>query len=320
LEERYQEAEESFKACLAISPDNPQTLYELSLTLNHLRKYEESMDYLTRLIKVAPEHAGAFHTRGTIHQKLDNHKFALEDFEVALAADSTNPLITFLKGRSLMELHCYQEAIDCFTKAMELNYCELDIYRCFARAFEALGNLEKALYYLNYGLKKEPTHPDFLLERSNLHVKMHGLHAALDDLKLILNDQPANGYINYKLGTVFFQNKDFPQTLDALRRAFDCGDLALTHQPNAYYIMGLSLASMDDFREAVDCFTRAIEMNPEKAVYYHERAKCLLMIDQFDQAVEDFSQTIGRQPMNSHAHFGRGFAYKNLLDFKKAVS
>lgn len=320
LEQKYEPAEACFKECLLLKPENTETLYELGLTLDHLKKYDQGMDCFTQLIGLCPTHSDAYQARGIINQKLGNHRFALDDFKVALEGDSTNPLITFLQGRSLLELGSFQEAVECFTKAMEFNYSDIEIYKCFARAFEQLGNLDKALYYLNYGLKKEPGNEDFLLERSNLHVKMSSFSAALDDLQKILNVQSENPYISYKLGKAYYQNKEYQKTLNAMSKALEKGELVLVHQPEAYYIMGLSHANLEDFAQARDCFTRAIELSPDRAVYYHERAKCHLLTDEFSKAIEDFNRTLEKQPVNANAYFGRGFAHKNTLEFRKAVS
>ena len=319
LEKRFKEAEESFRACLDLDGENVQTLYELALTLDHLGKFEEGMSCLNGLLKMVPMHHGANQARGIIYQKLGSHKFALEDFELALNLDPTNAVITFLKGKSLLELGKYQMSIDNFTKAMELNFNEIDIYKCFAKAYESLNNLEKSLYYLNYGLKREPTHADFLLERSNLNVKMSNFQSALSDLDKILVDQPKNAFINFKLGTVYFQNKDYQRTLESMSASLETGELVLANQSEAYFIMGLSLASLEQFSDAKDNFSKAVELDFEKAVYHHERAKCYLMIDDYLSAIEGFNQTIERQPMNANAYFGRGFAYKNILEFRKSV-
>jgi tetratricopeptide (TPR) repeat protein len=57
-----------------------------------------------------------------------------------------------------------------------------------------------------------------------------------------------------------------------------------------------------------------------EAVYYHERAKALLLTEEYQLAVDDYNKVIEIQPFNSHAFFGRAFAYKNLRQYDKAVS
>ena len=38
-----------------------------------------------------------------------------------------------------------------------------------------------------------------------------------------------------------------------------------------YYNMGISLDRKGDFEQAIECFTRAIELDPHKADFYHNR-------------------------------------------------
>lgn len=48
------------------------------------------------------------------------------------------------------------------------------------------------------------------------------------------------------------------------------------------------------------------------AKFYHERAKCYLLIDRNTDALEDLNEVIKIQPSNAYAYFRRAFAYKAL--------
>lgn len=60
----------------------------------------------------------------------------------------------------------------------------------------------------------------------------------------------------------------------------------------------------------MECLTKAIELNPESALYHHERGKCYLQVDDFEMALNDLNFTISKQPKNANALYARGFAYK----------
>ena len=87
-----------------------------------------------------------------------------------------------------------------------------------------------------------------------------------------------------------------------------------------YYHIGLCNANMEEYGYSIEPFTRAIEYNDLEPCYFHERAKSYLLTGAYQEAVLDFDKVIEFQPSNSHAFFGRAFAYKNLGNFSEAVS
>lgn len=65
--------------------------------------------------------------------------------------------------------------------------------------------------------------------------------------------------------------------------------------------------------------TKSIDLSYNEASYIHERAKSYLLTDQYKKALDDYCDVIKLQPKNSHAYFGRAFAYKALKEYDKAA-
>lgn len=74
------------------------------------------------------------------------------------------------------------------------------------------------------------------------------------------------------------------------------------------------------FEKSIDPLTKAISLAQYEPCYYHERAKCYLLTNQYEKSVEDFNQVIQLQPQNAHAYFGRAFALKSLDKFLEAAT
>jgi Tfp pilus assembly protein PilF len=65
--------------------------------------------------------------------------------------------------------------------------------------------------------------------------------------------------------------------------------------------------------------SKSIELSYNEGSYIHERAKSYLLTDQYKKALDDYSEVIKLQPKNSHAFFGRAFAYKALKEYDNAA-
>jgi len=317
-QEDYDLAKPCFIKCLEIDSGNPKVLYELAKTNHALDLNEETMQVLERLLRISPAHDGGYQLRGVVYQKLNDHASAIANFDVALSLNPQKARLIFLKGKSLLHQNQYEEAIKQFIMAEGLSLKDINVNKYLGQAFEALRNYDKSLYFFNRGLKEEPENTEFLVERSKLYTKLSKFREALADLQKVNAVSPSS-FIFFKIGYVLYKNKNYDEALDNLRKCLDLGDLSQDYLHTAHYIMGLAHASIDQFSDAIGPLSEAIRLRSDKVVYYHERAKCSLLTDQFEKAIEDFTQTINEQPINAHAYFGRGFAYKNIKEFRKAV-
>jgi tetratricopeptide (TPR) repeat protein len=319
FQQQFENAKPCYLKCLEIDQNNIPALYSLAKTNDALDLNEQTMQVLEKLLKLSPDHNEGFQLKGIVYQKLNDHENALRSFDIALESNPQNAILIFLRGKSLLFLKENAEAIKSFTNALHLGLNDINVYKYIGQAYDSQNNYEKSLYYFNFGLKKDPENIEFLIERSKLYTKLNNFPTALLDLQKVNSVNPSS-FIYFKIGYVMYKNKNYVEALENLAHCLEMGGLSLEFLDVAYYTMGLSYASIDNFAEAIDPLSEAIRLKPEKVIYYHERAKCHLLIDQFEKAIEDFSQTIDRQPINSHAYFGRGFAYKNIKEFRKAVS
>ena len=65
--------------------------------------------------------------------------------------------------------------------------------------------------------------------------------------------------------------------------------------------------------------SQAIELVPSDIRFIHERAKAYQMIEDHQNAVNDFTTVIKKNSKNAHAHFRRAFSYKALKQYDLGV-
>lgn len=72
------------------------------------------------------------------------------------------------------------------------------------------------------------------------------------------------------------------------------------------------------YKEAAEQYTRAIELNPDNAVYYCNRAAAFSRLENHENVIEDCEQAVKLDPFYGKAYGRLGIAYSNLNMFKKA--
>lgn len=94
----------------------------------------------------------------------------------------------------------------------------------------------------------------------------------------------------------------------------------------AYNNRGIQYSRKREFDRAINDFSKAIEIDPDKAIYYFNRAIALFELGapqrrsmEIERAVEDYTSAIERDPGYATAINNRGFAYATLKQHDRAI-
>ncbi|KAK9076316.1 hypothetical protein SSX86_004650 [Deinandra increscens subsp. villosa] len=73
------------------------------------------------------------------------------------------------------------------------------------------------------------------------------------------------------------------------------------------------------FSQAIDLYTKAIELNGENAVYWANRAFSHAKLEEYGSAIQDASKAVEIDPKYSKGYYRRGAAYLAMGKFKEAL-
>lgn len=77
------------------------------------------------------------------------------------------------------------------------------------------------------------------------------------------------------------------------------------------YVQGLRLFNQQQFQQAVDEFSQAISANPQNALAFYARGNAYGALGMQDKAIADFKQAIALNPKDDPSYFGLAIAYAN---------
>ena len=86
-----------------------------------------------------------------------------------------------------------------------------------------------------------------------------------------------------------------------------------------YYNRGNTYFEMDQYLQAIDDYSEALRLKPDYALAYVGQGKSHLFLEQNIKAIDDFSNAIRIDPEIGIAFNMRGLAHKNLGDFRLAI-
>lgn len=89
-------------------------------------------------------------------------------------------------------------------------------------------------------------------------------------------------------------------------------------QATKYKDEGNAFIKQQKYQEAIECYTKAIELHDTESIFYSNRALAHLKLDNFQSAHLDCDKALELNPTNYKAYHRRGMSYVGLLEFKKA--
>jgi tetratricopeptide (TPR) repeat protein len=75
-----------------------------------------------------------------------------------------------------------------------------------------------------------------------------------------------------------------------------------------------------DFNAAIECYTKAIELNPELSLVYFSRASAYSNLGRYEEAIDDYTTAIKLSPEFAQLYGNRGAAFNELGRYEEALA
>ncbi|HEY3813880.1 MAG TPA: tetratricopeptide repeat protein [Caulobacteraceae bacterium] len=268
------------------------------------KDYDKAIDAANQALATDPTDADALRMRGYAKSKLGQTDAAIEDYTAAITLDPHFKKAFGNRGEAHLAKKEYDLAIADFSQEIALSP-DTTGYIHRATAYDAKGDGDLALADLDMAVKLNGH--DGLARASQVFFKIkHGdLNGALADADAIVGIWP-NDINAYELRTqVLRQRKEYDRALGDI-------DHALTLSAKSPQLLtdrcwfGL-LSGHDLPRALADC-EAALAIRADFTAALDARARVLLRMGRFDDAVAGFDQVLKAAPQTWDALYARGLA------------
>jgi len=89
--------------------------------------------------------------------------------------------------------------------------------------------------------------------------------------------------------------------------------------PEDFFLKGRELHDSKKYSEAIDSYTRALDLKPNFIEAYYGRGASYGMLGDQELAIKDFDKIIELNPGDAQAYYNKAVAYEIFSDFVKAV-
>ena len=270
------QAVKHLRAAIELAPNEPDYYNELGNLLGAIfRDYPTAIEVYRNALKADPTNAKAYAGLARVSLTQGDIPAALESIHRAMHLGPEEADTHFVYGEILFRQKNYAEAVDHFTKSMNIKSLQARtraeeptwgvLFRRRGGAYMALGDHDKAIVDLNVALETDPT----------AFAWGSGLQGLITDLPEDVRTQ----------------------ILQMCDRA-----LQMTSNGDAAMFLGDLHANLGQNEEAVAAYTKLIEFEPNSASAYNRRGVAYRNMKEFEKALADFTKAIEFNPKNANGY------------------
>lgn len=197
---------------------------------------------------------------GVIHEKLGNLLESKNCLEKALSMEPNMAEAHFQLGRINYLLFQLKDSVACLSKAVTFKSNHIQSWLLLGKIYHQTGKTANAEKCLRNVLALQPNLPEAYTSLSEILLAAGRSQEAMETSRQAVGLCPDNATAWTLLGNAALESGDMNEARAAARRALDIDP----GQAQAWFILGSSQLS-DTPEEALQCFGRALEINPRHA-------------------------------------------------------
>ena len=224
--------------------------------------------------------------------------------------------LVFQKGNFLMMLDQMDEAIEVYSRAIELNPNHAASYSNRGAAYWGKDELDLAIADYNKAIELDPELAQAYSNRGAAYWGKDELDLAIADYNKAIELDPKLAHAYYNRGATYRAEGAFDLAIADCNKAIEL-DPKLA---GAYNNRGVAYRAKGAFDLAIADCNKAIELDPELVSAYNDRGAAYIEKGAFDRALADCNKAIELDPKLAHAYSNRGVAHLEKGELDRALA
>ena len=281
-----------YQSLIAMDGNDAQALFLHGKELIALKRYDEAVHDLMRVLELDPQYPQVNTRLGDIYFKQLKYNDAIDKYLKALDEDPKDKEAHLGLGMSYAKQDMYEGAKTELKRALELR-------PDYALAYAVLG-------YVDY-------------KKSDFNDALAALDRA-EKLDALLPE--AHYYKGLVYGVLGAKTKDARERVDYLDKSIEAFRKAVQLRkdfPEAHADLGVAFYKRGSVARAVEEFKIALSQKPDMAVAHNNLAGIYLRQGYYEEAVTEAKKAVTYEPNMAEAYFIMGNAYNNMKKYKEAA-
>jgi tetratricopeptide (TPR) repeat protein len=283
-------------------------------------KYDEAISYFEYALRVDPGYGDAREWVIKIYGKSgkplpDKYKSHIPDSDENPELYKNEKLLN-RKADELFRDNYVNDVLELCNKAIEINPENSSAYANRGRAYEKLGDYNKAFADCNKAKEIDPNNALIYAQLGAIYGGMGQSDNAIENFKKAVRLDPQNSRAHSGLAFTYDMLKQYDQAIIEINKA-----IAIESDYAGNYIKrGKIHEHLNDFEGALSDYTLALKYDPENITTLKFRAAMNARTSRYDDALSDYARIIELAPDNPEVYRLRADHYKSRNMHDEAIA
>ena len=210
----------------------------------------------------------------------------------------------------------YSDAIENFTKAVQLKPDYAEVYYDRGLAYHIKGEYDQAIQDFTKVIELKPDYAEAYHARGTAYGGQDENYRATQDFTKAIELKPDYAEAYAVRGGIYNIQGEFDRAIQDSTKAIelnpDCD--------RAYAVRGAAYGGQGKYDHAIQDLTKTIELKPDDAITYAIRGRIYIIQGKYGRAIQDSTKAIELYPNYVEAYYARGLAWLHLQKWQEARS
>jgi tetratricopeptide (TPR) repeat protein len=289
-EENYTEALSWYKKILFIQSDNPRILKKLGNLSLKAGDIDDSIEYYQRVLALLPQNHKVRYMLALLYFQEKDLIEAQHHFQMLLSVDPDNPEYNLYMGKIFFQKQLYGEAISFFSRSeqhVDSAAMQVDILKEKAAIYIMTMQYVKAEADIEKALSLKPDDGSLYFIAGLLEIERQNPERIRHYFQKALNHGFESDYIQFTLGTIFYDNRELDKAEHAFKRTIELNG---EYAPAYNYLAYMYAEQGTNLNVALKLIRRAIELDPENGYYIDSLGWIYYRMGKLEQALDSLKE------------------------------
>ncbi|MEG4006621.1 tetratricopeptide repeat protein [Microcoleus sp. Pol11C1] len=210
------------------------------------------------------------------------------------------------------------EAVAACESALKIEPNLATACQTLGKVMQVRGEIEQAKQWYESAIDRNPNLPEVYANLGSLYSQGKQWEKAIVNCEKAISLAPNFAAVYRQLARIWTQLEKREEAADCWYQAFNIEPNWATAEENV--TLGNSLVELGKFDRAIECYSRAIKLNPKLAIAYHNLGEMLVGQKRWDEAIANYRQAIAINPNSFESYHSLGKTWAERGEFDRAIA
>ncbi|MEG5135739.1 MULTISPECIES: tetratricopeptide repeat protein [unclassified Microcoleus] len=210
------------------------------------------------------------------------------------------------------------EAVAACESALKIEPNLVAACQTLGKVMQVRGEIEQAKYWYEAALDRNPNLPEVYANLGSLYSQGKQWEKAIASCEKAIALAPSFAGAYRLLAKIWMQLEKREEAAESWYQAFKIEPNWATAEENV--TLGNSLVELGKFDRATECYLRAIGLNPNLAIAYHNLGEMLVREKRWDEAIANYRQAIAINPESFESYHSLGQTWAERGEGDRAIA